>query len=91
MKTLVEFCSGCVIRSFEDSTLSTFEIKKKFKEKLLVYLQQERPDLDWSIDTVSCMKFCPENKISISVANRMSVARGTTVEAVGQQILKELK
>lgn len=91
MSINVEFCSGCIIRASDDSTLSTLEIKNNFKKELSDFLSQELPEKSVCIDSVSCMKYCPENRVSLIVNNKMTMAKGTSVQAVGEQIKKELK
>lgn len=91
MSIKVEFCSGCVIRASKDSTLSTIEIRNDFKTKLIDLLTEEISDRTICVDTVSCMRYCPENRISLSVNGKMTMAKGTSVEQAGIQIKKELK
>lgn len=90
MSVNVEFCSGCVIRASEDSTLSTIEIRNDFKKNLAEFLVAEIPSQNICIDTVSCMRYCPEDRVSLTVNGKMTMAKGTSVEQVGIQIKKEL-
>ncbi|UXR65980.1 hypothetical protein EZJ49_06930 [Bdellovibrio bacteriovorus] len=66
-------------------------VKKEFLEKLRCRLQELRPDTEWMVVTTSCMRFCPPQRMSMVVANRMEMSRSNTVESVADDIILRLK
>ncbi|WP_347357715.1 hypothetical protein [Bdellovibrio sp.] len=90
MKQLVEICSGCIVRSSGEEGSSVI-VKREFLEKLQNRLQELRPDIEWSVSTTSCMRFCPPQRMSMVVANRMEMSRSNTVESVADDIVSRIK
>ncbi|WP_373999016.1 hypothetical protein [Bdellovibrio bacteriovorus] len=87
MKQNVEICSGCVVRSTDGVDESTFLIKKKFLEELIARLKELRPDVEWNVSFTSCMRFCPDKRMSLVIKNQMGMSTGNTVEIVAHDII----
>ncbi|MFV3408657.1 hypothetical protein ACNH6C_08630 [Bdellovibrio bacteriovorus] len=87
MKQNIEICSGCIARSTEARAESPVESRKLFLTEVQAALTARRPDVEWNLSTVSCMRFCPENKLSIVVLNRMGMTRGSAVDTIVEDIL----
>ncbi|MGE9743512.1 hypothetical protein [Bdellovibrio bacteriovorus] len=87
MKQNVEICSGCIARSTESRADSAVESRKLFLTEVQEALKARRPDVEWNLSTVSCMRLCPENRLSIVVLNRMGMTRGSSVESIVEDIL----
>lgn len=90
MSRCIEFCSGCVVRAKSDESFSSLEIKKQFKSELENLLKDRYPTESFVVDSVSCMRFCPEGRISLTVNNRMTMSKGTEIENVLAAIHREL-
>lgn len=84
----VEICTGCMAKHAEMHTPADFD---KFIAEVQTELETQRPDRLWSISTQSCFRLCPDNKITISVAQKMTMTRDATVASVVQEILSFLK
>ncbi|WP_291516601.1 hypothetical protein [Bdellovibrio sp. ArHS] len=87
MKQNVEICSGCVVRSSQQTEESTFLIKKKFLEELNARLRELCPEVEWNVSFTPCMRFCPEGKISLVVKNQMGMSGGTDIDIVARNII----
>lgn len=87
MKQNVEICSGCVVRSAEGVEESTFLIKKKFLEELGARLKELRPDVEWNVSFTSCMRFCPDKRMSLVIKNQMGMSTGNSVDVVAEDII----
>lgn len=87
MKQNVEICSGCIARSTEVEAESLAMVKKAFLDQVVALLKENRSDVEWSVGTTSCMRFCPEGRLSIVVGGAMGMTRAASVEQVVRDIL----
>ncbi len=58
-----------------------------FISEVKAKLADSRPDITWNIKTQSCFRFCPEDRITVSVARKTTMTREASVESVVQEIL----
>lgn len=58
-----------------------------FVTEVRAKLEAARPDIVWKVKTESCFRFCPENKITLSVARKTTMTREASVESAVQEIL----
>ena len=58
-----------------------------FVSDVRTQLEAQRPDIVWKIKTQSCFRFCPENKITVSVSRKTTMSGEATVESVVKEIL----
>lgn len=79
----IVICSGCMGKH----ATSTPEQFDKFIADVKAGLEEQRPDRLWNISTYSCFRFCPEKRITLSVAQQMTMTRAATVASVVQEIL----
>lgn len=79
----IVLCSGCMGKH----VTFTPEQHEKFIEDVKASLAEKRPDRVWNISTYSCFRFCPDNRITVSVAQQMTMTRAATVESVVAEIL----
>lgn len=84
----VEICSGCMAKWANMNTPAAFD---KFVADVKAELESQRPDRLWNLSTQSCFRLCPEKKITITVAEKMTMTREATVASVVQEILSFLK
>jgi len=91
VKQTIEICSGCVVRASSAAEGNTFIIKKNFLETLSARLKELRPDVEWDLSFTSCMRFCPPDRISMSIQNRMTMSQGNTVESLAQELAKTIR
>jgi hypothetical protein len=66
---------------------STPDEHEKFLSDIKVLLEEKRPDRIWNISTTSCFRFCPDKRITISVAQQMTMTRAAHAESVVAEIL----
>ena len=82
----VVICSGCLGKNYNQE----FEL-----EDILVQvetrLQQMRPDREWNLNSQTCFRFCPKDRITISVADRIAMTKEATVDSIVNEILSFLK
>lgn len=84
----IGICSSCMAKWADTKTPPEFD---KFVAKVRAELQAKRPDRAWNIKMQSCFRLCPEERITISVAQKMTMTRNATVDSVVQEILSFLK
>ncbi len=84
----IGICSSCMAKWADTKTPPEFD---KFVDKVKAELQANRPDRVWNIKMQSCFRLCPEERITISVAQKMTMTRTATVDSVVQEILSFLK
>lgn len=75
-------CSGCM-----GAVVHTPEEHDKFLAEVKASLEEKRPDRIWNISTHSCFRFCPDKRITVSVAQQMTMTRAASVESVVAEIL----
>lgn len=79
----IVICAGCM-GQHASSTPEQFDT---FIANVKTLLEEKRPDRTWDISTYSCFRFCPDNRITLSVAQQMTMTRAATVESVVAEIL----
>lgn len=84
----VEICTGCMAKHAEMHAPADFD---RFIAEAQTELKTKRPDRLWRLSTQSCFRLCPEKKITITVAQKMTMTREATVASVVQEILSFLK
>ena len=85
----IAICSSCMVKHVPSVTNGTpgpgrFD---GFVSEVRAKLEVARPDITWKLKTQSCFRFCPENKITVSVARKTTMSREASVESVVQEIL----
>lgn len=80
-------CSGCIANNYTPDSKNLEEILVEVKNSL----KAARPDKEWNITSQSCFRFCPENRITVSVAERMTMTRAATVESIVNEVLTFFK
>ena len=78
----IVICSGCM-----GAVALTPEEHDQFLAQVKAGLEGQRPDRIWNISTYSCFRFCPDKRITVSVAQQMTMTRAATVESVIAEIL----
>lgn len=91
MKQNIEICSGCIARSVEGAGEDLGQIKKEFLHKVLELLRVQRPDVEWSLETTSCYRFCPPHRLSLVVNQKLGMTRGASIETVAEDILSRFR
>ncbi len=91
MKQNIEICSGCIARSVESSGEDLGQIKKEFLHSVLELLRAKKPDIEWSLETSSCYRFCPPHRLSLVVNQKLGMTRGVSVETVVEDILSRFR
>lgn len=91
MKQNIEICSGCIARSVEGSNEDLGRIKKEFLHNVLELLRAQKPDIEWSLETSSCYRFCPPHRLSLVVNKKLGMTRGVSVETVVEDILSRFR
>lgn len=84
----IEICTGCMAKHADVHTPADFD---KFISAVQTELEIKRPDRIWSISTQSCFRLCPDNRITVTVAQKMTMTREATVASVVEEILSFLK
>lgn len=84
----IEICTGCMAKHADMQRPADFD---RFIAAVQTELETQRPDRLWNIATQSCFRLCPEKKITITVAQKMTMTREATVASVVQEILSFLK
>lgn len=84
----IEICTGCMAKHAAMNTPADFD---KFIAEVQTELETKRPDRIWNISTQSCFRLCPDNRITITVAQKMTMTRAATVASVVDEILSFLK
>ena len=79
----IVICSGCMGKH----VANTPDEHDKFLADVKASLEEKRPDRIWNISTYSCFRFCPDKRITVSVAQQMTMTRAATVESVVAEIL----
>lgn len=79
----IVICAGCMGQHVS----STPEQFDTFVANVKTLLEEKRPDRIWDISTYSCFRFCPENRITLSVAQQMTMTRAATIDSVVAEIL----
>lgn len=92
----VSVCSGCVRRASEKEPLPHY--MDDFMKELDQLLQERLPDVEISLNSVGCQRFCPPNRLSLVVyhpqktpAGRLTMTREATAEAAAQEIMNWFK
>lgn len=91
MKQNIEICSGCIARSVESSGEDLGQIKKEFLRSVLELLRAKKTDIEWSLETSSCYRFCPPHRLSLVVNQKLGMTRGVSVETVVEDILSRFR
>lgn len=84
----IGICSSCMAKWANTNTPPEFD---KFVADVKTELEARRPDRVWNISTQSCFRLCPEQRITISVAHKLTMTRNATVDSVALEILSFLK
>ncbi|MBC7754935.1 MAG: hypothetical protein H7Z71_11905 [Moraxellaceae bacterium] len=81
-KVEIIVCVGCIGKNFN------FEYEL---EDLMVQVKNElqklRPDKIWNLNVQACFRFCPKDRITLSVSEKMTMTREATVESIIKEIL----
>ena len=85
----IAICSSCMVKHVPSVTNGApgpgrFD---GFVSEIRAKLEAARPDITWKLKTQSCFRFCPENKITVSVARKTTMSHEASVESVVQEIL----
>jgi len=85
----IAICSSCMLKhvaslSAEPPGPDRFN---NFIAEVRTALEAKRPDLTWQISSQSCFRFCPDHKITVSVARKITMSREATVDSVVDEIL----
>ena len=86
-KVEIVICSGCIANNYNSDLKELEEIM----EEVETLLRQARPDKEWNLNSQSCFRFCPENRITVSVAERTTMTRVATVESIVTEVLSFFK
>lgn len=78
----VEVCSACWKAGAEISNEAFLAELEK--------LQQEMLPLGVSVERMGCQRFCPPDKVTISIDNRMTMAKEPSREAIAELIRSHL-
>ena len=79
----IVLCSACMGKH----AVFTPDQHTKFLADVKASLEEKRPDRIWNISTSGCFRFCPDKRITLSVARQMTMTRAATVESVVAEIL----
>jgi hypothetical protein len=89
MEIKIGLCLTCIQRNLKEN----FD---EFSNQVLEDLKRKRPDIIWSTEGQSCFRFCPLDRIAMSVPRKENIKRGRasmslglTVDSVTSIILKE--
>lgn len=85
----VGICTGCLERA---------EIEHDdFLKELRLQLEATQPESTWQIETYSCLRFCPEGRVSVvapraddPTQGQLSMSRTTSVEDVCKVLVQGL-
>nr|WP_295905782.1 hypothetical protein [uncultured Bdellovibrio sp.] len=80
----IEICASCAKGSTTDPGFSL----KDFVEAVQRELSERKPEVQWQVQTTSCQRFCPPQKITLIVSNKLTMSRDATVESVVEEILR---
>ncbi|MES2801332.1 MAG: hypothetical protein V4654_02470 [Bdellovibrionota bacterium] len=85
----VAICSSCMAKHVASVSTGTPGPARfdSFVAEVKTQLEEKRPDLVFKIKTQSCFRFCPDDKITVSVARKITMSREATVDSVVQEIL----
>ncbi len=76
-------CAGCVGKHYGNESQSLEGLLAEIEASL----KMAAPDVLWSIKTYSCFRFCPDEKITLTVAGQLGMSRQATVEGVVREVL----
>lgn len=90
-KISVTICSSCLVKNISNISEQGLGPQRfnPFKKDILIKLESLRPEISWSVDTQSCFRFCPENKITLSVDRKITMTRKANVDSTVQEILSQ--
>ena len=79
-------CSGCIGKNYNaEYDLEDLMVQVETR------LQQAHPDKEWNVTNQSCFRFCPKDRITVSVSERMTMTRSATVDSIVNEILSFYK
>jgi hypothetical protein len=85
-KEEIIICSGCIGKNYEQE----YDL-----EDILVQVEsalaEARPDKEWNLNSQTCFRFCPKGRITLSVAEKMTMTREATIESMVNEILSFYK
>ncbi len=79
-------CSSCISNNYT----SNHDLEDILNQVESI-LQEARPETAWNLTTQNCFKFCPKDRITISVSERMTMTRAATIDSITQEILSFFK
>ncbi len=89
MKVRIGLCKSCIRRNLKEG----FDA---FSTDVHSKLQVTRPDIEWEIEGQSCFRFCPNDRIALSIPRKEDLSRGRSsmskdleVESIVNLVLKE--
>ncbi|AZZ36925.1 hypothetical protein CIK05_09020 [Bdellovibrio sp. qaytius] len=85
----IAICSSCMVKHVPSVSAGTpgpgrFD---NFVSEVRAQLEAQRPDVTWKIRTQSCFRFCPDNRITVSVSRKTTMSGEATVDSVVKEIL----
>ncbi len=81
-KVEVGICSGGIARGYQGA-----ETSEEIQQMVAAELNHQSPDKSWTVSTISCFRFCPEKRITLSVGQRMSMTREATIKSIVHDVL----
>ena len=75
-------CSSCITNNYT-SNHDLEDILNQVES----LLREARPEIGWNLTTQNCFKFCPKDRITISVSDRMTMTRAATVDSIVKEVL----
>lgn len=89
MDIKIGLCLTCIGRNLDQEF-------QEFSNQVQSELKKQRPDINWNIEGQSCFRFCPDDRIAMSVPRKENIKRGrasmskdTSAESVVSMILRE--
>lgn len=86
-KVEIIVCSGCIANNYKADQKNLEDILVEVE----TLLKAARPDKEWNLNSQSCFRFCPENRITVSVSERMTMTRAATVDSIVSEVLSFYK
>lgn len=89
MDIKIGLCLTCIGRNLDVSF-------QEISSQVLAELKKQRPDINWNIEGQSCFRFCPLDRIAMSIPRKENIKRGRasmsrdlTVQSMVSMILRE--
>lgn len=82
----IRLCSGCIRKNYEKEGI-TFE---ELVDELNARLAKRLPNHQLSLQRQSCFRFCPAQRISMSVGGQLTMSQHATLDSMLAEILSVL-